>query len=453
MFGCLKLFRLSLSFFLSILLLIVIIVGIPVLSFFQLITVKENVKTWLDEGDVYGVIVNDVVDEIYSNIEYQPETEGLQFSEQELRTISQSVLTQDWLQSQTEGFIDALYDYLGGETDTIAFTIDIASQREGIATAFGEVIKNKLQELPTCEAGQVSEGFDPLVQAECIPAGFNIDAEIETIVGDMLSDESFIPEGEFSTTGWNYDVAMTSRIQQVYTVAQNLGLIILAVIVVISLVIFVVVPGFKNGFLYVGILWFLSSIVLLFGGFYARDNYDVFFDNLTQRINLEQADFVISLIRTPVQSIFLDVIGYASKLAIVLIVLGMIFIFGGVILKLSKRTYYVKDDKDFDEPDEPDRSIPEPEQPAPSAPAVQTPSLAASTPTAPQTATNVQEQLPTTQAGVTPAANGGYNFVDEKGATTQPPQLAPQQPDEMTEKPAEKKKTKSDGDTTEVNLR
>lgn len=345
--GCLKIIRTILALVISVILFLLIVVGIPASSLAKLASESENVKNWIKNSGVYDKL-SDVFVEVMLEKVNKEEIDFLDFTtEEELKEIVRGVATPSWLEENVGKIIDAMYDWLSGETKEPTFEIELTGQQQGLISAFSDLVKLHLQNLPICkDTNQYNQtNFDPF-KAECLPASYSIDEidkELEkNLPSDMFGKEKITSEELFKQN--KIPESLTQKLQQFFGYFEKLQMFVVILILILTLVIFILVPGFKNGFLFTGLVWVISSSALLFGGYYSKNNFDSFFESQMGKINSMQVELVSDLVKEPVKLAYFDTLTESSKLGMVVVVLGMILAFGGIILKLSRRRYYVREE-------------------------------------------------------------------------------------------------------------
>lgn len=345
--GCLKIIRWILAIILSVILFVVIVGGLPLAGFAQLVVVKENLKGWIKDGGVYNNLDDAMVDVVLDRVD-EEQVDFLQFTtEDQLKEIAGGIFSPTWLETNFGKVIDAVYVWLNGEAEKPTFEVELTNEQQTLQDAIVDIYKQYLEGLPTCEdSDQVNaDNFDPF-KVECLPPDVSVDDADEMMKGSLPSEifekSSISSEEIFKDTVISTEV--TKKAQQIFSIFKKLSLIIIIVILVLSLILFVLIPGFKNGFMFTGLAWVISSSSLLFFGSYSKRNFDQVFDAQVRNISSEQADIVISVVKEPLRLAYFDLLAEASKLAMVIVVLGVILVFGGVVLKLSRRRYYVKEE-------------------------------------------------------------------------------------------------------------
>lgn len=347
--GCLKLIRSLLAFILSILLLIIVVVGIPLASLSTLTAENGSLKTWLKEGEVYENLAEVLVDMALDEIDSEKVGFLAFASEGQLKEIVTNTLTSNFLQTNVEKVIDATYAWFNGDTEKIEFELELTDVQQDLDEYIRDLFEEKFQSMPTCTNSEDidSAASDPF-SAECLPPGFDSSQFIEESVPKELFLEGKVSTDEIFKDEF-FHPELTKRVQDGFGIYKNLATVVIVTILVLSLIIFIITPGFKNGFLFTGIVWVLGSCLLLFGSFYIRRNFNTFFDEKLGTLVQGPAEPVVDLLKEPASLCFQDVVSGVSTYGLIMAVLGVILVFGGVVLKLSKRKYYIREEVPEDE--------------------------------------------------------------------------------------------------------
>lgn len=356
--SCLGIFRTLFSLLLSVILFVIIVVGIPTASFSTVINNRNNLKGWLSKTNTYEKISDQVVEGFSENIETKGD-EGMNIDdEQKLEEISENTVTKQWLQENFEGVIDGVYNWLEGRSSMPEFSINIGEVKDNFATEFSTIAKDELAALPTCTNEQMQqqsgEEVNPF-EADCLPPDFDINdtSEIEAQItkelekqevfkNDTLSFEQLKSDDENVQKAYEQ---VSSLVNRFYSLFSKLQMIVIIVVLVLSAILFLVVPKLSNKFLLLGIVWSIASASLIFSNLYINSNIGKLTSKLTKDVPNEQTQIVENIVRPPLELALTDVFSNARQLAIIMIVLGLIFVFGGIVLKFSKRKYYVDDDE------------------------------------------------------------------------------------------------------------
>ncbi len=120
-----------------------------------------------------------------------------------LESILKGILTTDYMHSQVSGFINALFDYLQGKTDTFAPILDVIPLKNALESSQQDAFLIALAAtLPTCAPDQ-TPGFGSEGQIPCKPAGVSDELLVEQVLKPALPGilseipDEILLEGEF----------------------------------------------------------------------------------------------------------------------------------------------------------------------------------------------------------------------------------------------------------------
>ena len=162
--------------------------------FMQLLAGPTLVKDALDESGVYQVFVDDISQQIEEQA-----AEALNSDRSTVRGLVQESLDASLVQEQFEVVIDAVYDWLGGDTDKPRFTIDFSDARTGFIEGVASELETELSALPDCTSfEQVQPNADPQVLT-CIPPGFTAEELAASYEQELLESADFLSEVRLSS--------------------------------------------------------------------------------------------------------------------------------------------------------------------------------------------------------------------------------------------------------------
>jgi len=346
MFGCFKIIRWGLGSILSLILGAIVIISIVLASVAMLITDSSNVKRWLDQGGVYAT-VDDVIIEIFNEnldkngMEMNKFIEGIDVHE-----VFQVVFDEAWIKQKAEIAIDAGYAWFQGESEQPRIEIDLRERQEVLEAEVMRVYTDKLNSLPECTGGEAvnEQNFD-LFSSSCKPAGIE-ESMIEEKVTESFKGEDMLGHFSLMPEDISLSAEVTEKVQYIFSVLENLPQITMIVILIASLIVLIIIPGWKNGVLITGIMWVVASGIVLVSSVSSRVRIeDLIFDKIQQLPATEgQLNQIVTIIQAPLDLIITDVMKQASQVAIIIIVIGVVLVFGGIVAKKRTKTYYIKED-------------------------------------------------------------------------------------------------------------
>ncbi len=348
---CFNVIRSLIAVILSILLLVVILVGIPLSSLSSSVSNPENVKSWFVNSKIYDNFVESLINMTGEMPdENLPEFLIQEDNKEELSNALNTVITPEWLQVTVERAIDGTYKWLSGESEIPDFEIDFVDKKTIFLDETTNYIKKSLESLPECTEEELekteNKDFNPM-EASCIPPDFNLEntddlkAEIENQLNESeIYKEGKVESGKFITI----DQDITDKVQKIYGIFNKLPQIILVVIAVISLILFITIPGLSGSLLITGLLWLISGSFLIVANLIIKNKFDHIYQVNIAALTQEQKISLPNFVKNLLQTILSDIKGDIVQLSLVLVILGFVFIVGGIILKFSKKRYFIKDE-------------------------------------------------------------------------------------------------------------
>jgi len=357
MFGCIKLIRIISSVVVSLILAFVIIVGIPLSAFFNIISNEDGVKLLLEKSDFYEKVIDFGVDKYLNQADEELKSSSSFFTKEEFVQIISNSVAEEIFQEISENIIDSLYRFSKGEADELKFSIDISSHRDSIKGNIETELNNKFNSLPVCSSSiDYSSDFNPF-EYECRPNNFDQSEMISIWADEILNNFPLLSDSDFNQDDLKIEPTLVNSFKTMYKSVRIIVIVIYSLIALISIILFLDVSGFSTKIMVVGAVWFVSGLALIGGGYYAKNNPSNFFELLLEKFNISQVDdelieFMNGFISVLVSSIIAD----TSKIVIIMTVLGMVLIFGAILSKMSKNkivTYDFEKDMDPEEKPEP----------------------------------------------------------------------------------------------------
>lgn len=353
---CFNIIRWILSILVGTLLVLIITVGIPVASLTKALSNPDNVKTWLDEGEVYENL-SEVIVEVMENQTMENLPEGyIEEEEEEILESFKKVLPSDWLKFNTEKIIDSVYEWFEGNTDYPEFKINLSDRRGLLVDEFTRLLKHQIENLPECTEEELKEmegkEYNPF-EATCFPSDIDI-SEMDKQIEEKFEEEEILQEDVFNSKDFfENDQNINENLERVnevirfiYPISKNIQTIIIIAIIVASVLLFFLIPGISNGFIVTGLTWIISSFFLLTGSLLSRVRFDNLYQSQLDKLSDKETEVFIDLFRKPIELASKHIQGDVKQFALVLVVIGLIFIIGGIILKFSKKRYYIEDDSE-----------------------------------------------------------------------------------------------------------
>lgn len=351
---CFKIFRFILSLLFSAVLFLLIVVGIPLSSLSKVLTNPENVKSWLDQSNVYEEISKSLSKSFKQDSQGDNSKYFESDQQDEFNQVVEKVLPAAWLQETTEMIIDSVYSWLEGETSSPEFEIDIS---ENLALAQEEIIKLTTDEfyaLPTCSESQMEqyseENLNP-IEANCLPVGFDMSEEdFENKIREELNKQDVFQKDVISSNDmFNITEQASKTIQLGYDVFKKMQLIVIISVLLVTLLLFVLIPGLAGKFLMTGSIWVVSGALLMFANLYSNAQLKDLFDKRVQDLPSDQVELINQVFDATQKYALNDFWKDVRQLALVVIVIGVVLMIGGIILLFTKKRTVVEIEEEKDD--------------------------------------------------------------------------------------------------------
>ncbi len=314
-------------------------------------TDKNNIKGYIKDSGVYDRVVDIFLEFMTLSVE-EKEEEGeeetnfftdlsnkIKDKDSELGQLVDEILTPAFFENSVTTVIDATYDWLQGKTDKPTFEIKITKDKETFIRFLSVAFKEKMLALPECEAGSiVPPDFNPL-ESECRPTGFDLN-EINNFISENSEREEFqtiFNQAKLSSENFNIDQDVTKKAQLVFSILKPAPQIALGVILLLSALLILIIPGFKKGFIITGVVLLLPSLIILLGKIYASQNFDIWLNQGLKNLDPQQAELIKNNFEGLAKAIYFDLLHQIQTYSLVIITLGIVMITAGILIK-SKKT-------------------------------------------------------------------------------------------------------------------
>jgi len=174
---------------------------------------RSAVLGWLDNSGAYNHVLSSVI-----NLQNVGQDSGT-FDQETLQKAIGKTLPPSYIKQVSETGINAVFDWLEGKSDTIAFSIPVADKRTELQQQLQNVIAPQLKNLPVCKSnlsGLASKEID------CLPAGSSPEQAATTAAKQAVGGS------EFLTKPINQEVINSTGLQTISWLPmldQSLGLL------------------------------------------------------------------------------------------------------------------------------------------------------------------------------------------------------------------------------------
>lgn len=168
-----------------------LLVIVPLLAAISVVFgTPKYLKQALTDNKVYSSAVDSLIEEV---IKSQAEQGGsLPVSDPAVQQAIKNAFPSSTIQSAGENVIEGVYGWLGGETQTPVFEINLSDSIQKIAEGVSNVAAARLQSLPICTQAQLyalrNSDVDPF-SVPCQPADFDMAAERQKWANEIVNAE------------------------------------------------------------------------------------------------------------------------------------------------------------------------------------------------------------------------------------------------------------------------
>lgn len=210
---------------------------------YQMFATPDRLKQALDTSGIYDTFVNDLLAQT-ENREGQQEGEyAIPTSNPEVQAAVKNAASPTFLQSQVEGFLDNIYTWIQGESEQLAFQIDLTEVKTKLADGLVSAARTRLATLPACNGPVDPAAFDPFT-AECVPRGLDanlaaeqVRSEVDKLIKNPVITQNDIKNDQSQTLEQQLQAIPTAYSRLVLGLWLGVGLILLlaAALVLLSL--------------------------------------------------------------------------------------------------------------------------------------------------------------------------------------------------------------------------
>jgi hypothetical protein len=355
MSNTLKFFRWFIASILILVLFAFILVAIPTTAVSIKLTNKETPKEWLKDSGIYDKVI-EIVGEAAATagegkIDLSPLKDKLKDHNSELYKSAAVILNPIFLENTSSKIIEATYDWMNAKTVKPTFDITITSDKTALENFFAALFKERLQLVPICSSAlnnQDNKGkdFNPL-EATCRPADLDLN-KINEFIRQNSNDEGFkeiLNNAKISSKNLEIPTKTTENVQFAYKTAKIVPFIVFGVILIISIILLLLIPGIKTGLSTVANVLIFPSIILMVVSFGASKNLDIAINALGKAVDEKGLALFKSagepVIKTVLTDLLTTVLIYSTVLFVVSLVLFGIRIYLGKKAKADLGTIRV----------------------------------------------------------------------------------------------------------------
>lgn len=243
-----KAFRWILGIFISLILLILVSAALVLTPVSVNLSNPANLLKWINDSGAYTSATEIVFEEVSKEIRKTQDMEEMPISTDVIKELMGAILSPDFLESSTREIINGVYLWLNGETTAPQFEIDLSQKEDQIEVALQSLLYVRLEGLKECSpnaADTTNSEFNPFA-AECLPKGFDIDREIQSISEQLLNQVGSIKNIEISGSDLSIDEEILTNAPIAFKWLKLAPVIIAAVTILLTGFIALLIPGTKS---------------------------------------------------------------------------------------------------------------------------------------------------------------------------------------------------------------
>ena len=151
------------------------------------------IKKILADSGIYSSVISGALDQAKTSGGDQGG--GVSLTDSAVKQVAENTFTPQFLQQNTEKFLDSVFVWLDGKTPTPDFSIDLSSLKTTFAAEAAKVAEARAATLPVCPTGLSgsADSFD-VFSATCLPRGLTPAAVAAQVQNGIASGEGFIKE-------------------------------------------------------------------------------------------------------------------------------------------------------------------------------------------------------------------------------------------------------------------
>ncbi|MCE7936419.1 hypothetical protein DYH10_01315 [Candidatus Saccharibacteria bacterium CPR2] len=193
---------------------ITLTIYLPLFAIWTQLNNRETLKNWLEKSSLYENIVEDFFEltqsapqnnesrESNKSSPLESSTDKGPLKREELLAILKQTYNEEFLRSGAHEILDGTYDWLEKKAEKPVYEVSLGEKAPELASKLGGELKLRLAKLPECSYAELialeEKGFDPL-QATCVPAGYDLNKQIDEYAAKYAQEDSFLYDATLSS--------------------------------------------------------------------------------------------------------------------------------------------------------------------------------------------------------------------------------------------------------------
>lgn len=321
----------------------------PLMAVSQTFVYRENVKEILNEPQIY----EGLVDAFATSLTTMQDTESMEGMEDFIALFEEGsefsenlerIITSDDTKLKINSIIDSFYDWFQGKVDSPEFEVYLIEDEEVFKEMFSSIIMLRLNNLLTCDDYSTQNLDANIMELECIPPYVDRE-ELEPIIEANLNKAEYdevMESLKFSSEQMNISYDDTVTVQSIYTIVKFLPIVLLGALLLLTILVILLIPGFKGGLITTSIIYLLGGIFYLLISSVAKLNklLSSAAGNLPEMdVTYQQMQELMSTIIYPIVD---KITSTLTLYSLASIVLGAILLILGIVIKKKKKVEAVE---------------------------------------------------------------------------------------------------------------
>jgi hypothetical protein len=332
-----KVIRYIISIILIIPLFLLLIVSPPLIATSQTVTHRENIKNVLDQSGIYDNLM-DIVVPILTQSSGESEEMAELFEEgSDFRVALDQELTATKIKTKVDTVIDSIYDWLEDKTISPQFDIYLIESDEAIKNVFSSMLIGRMEALPTCSTyNQLETAMQNPMEAECKPSDFDSEQITVMVNENMTSDQIDQIKTQFrlSSEDMNFSGEDAEMYKNLFIILRWLHIILIVVMAVLTILILLLIPGWKGSFITLSILYLIPGLIWLVASLMNPFKKALKLAELSTGTQAQMQTLFINLF----SPLFLTLTSRMRVFALIVIAIGVLFLIVGILLKKKKKS-------------------------------------------------------------------------------------------------------------------
>lgn len=336
----LKIVRYFFAIIFIFLILILFLVGIPLSATTQTFVNRDNVKDILTSSTIYDSLGQTFIESI-STTQATQDADVLIALQQDPTFAHniETIITSDETKAKVNTVIDSFYDWFEGKTSSPEFEIYLIDDENTFKDIYVSIVSSQLENLPTCSTSSYNTASD-ILEADCIPPYID-SSEIKSILEDSLNSsdidtEELMDNFKFSSDQLNISEINSLMVQNVFIILKFLPIILIGLIVLLSILVVLLIPGVKGGLITISIIYILNGLLFLITTVLGKSTQIV--NSVINMVNIDipykEATSIITSVLTP---IFTQIMALMQLYSLGVIGVGVVLLIIGLVIKKKKK--------------------------------------------------------------------------------------------------------------------